>query len=890
MLFLIVFNLLLAKKMTGIQAKFSEQEFPQEIIALFTEVEKNPTDLIVKITLASSLEESGYITEALTIYRQIISAEPNSVFAASAQKAIENLGFEVIDLEDIQEVEAETETEEKTIEEISQDISSVNQVKKLLLKPKQFFSNLPITTKQFISLFTSSVISIIGVAATGMIITFMSGRAQLRNQAIAELAVASTNYDNRSESTENGLRGQANNIKIIEVARKYQLDGKLTNQEREEVRKILKNEAQARRLEYVTLVGNDAHIIVNSNRERYGKEFDPNNLVKNILKLPRRVRTNSIVSWQEIVKELPHLSEKITRGDILVKFTFTPVTDPQTNKNLGLLVSGDIVNTNNVEIQKTVKMLGGGYGAVYFRDRMGNYVLATSVLEIKSPKSNLESKVKLNISLTDLSLLKQVEKGIKEDLTKRIKINGKFYTVAVQSLPNFEGKKVAFLLRGTSETALNQLLNNSLSMQLGVAFLTLTFIGILSILIGRTLTFPIRRLRETAQKIAIGDLNARADINSQDEVGELGRTFNDMAKQIDISTQEIANQAIEHQKEVERQRQAREKLQYAVIKLLLEIEQAREGDLTVRATVDDQEVGSIADAFNTTLANLDSLVTQVKVVAEQVHQESFSSGKSVQELSQEAIIQAQEIKSAVQAIQDIASSIESVSKTAEAAAAISHKSRLISQKGQEKMNQTVNSIDNIRSSVADTSKKAKRLAESSQEISKIVHIISEISEKTNLLAFNASIEASRAKEGQGFRIVADEVRRLAEQVTFSAQDIEQLVSGIQSETREMLHMMETSTNEVVKGTQLIEQTKIALQKLARVSEKIDSLLESISLSTVAQRSDSQKVAQKMENLALVSGKTAVDSQSVSSSLDELVKIAKELENSASRFQVSKEKE
>ena len=202
------------------------------------------------------------------------------------------------------------------------------------------------------------------------------------------------------------------------------------------------------------------------------------------------------------------------------------------------------------------------------------------------------------------------------------------------------------------------------------------------------------------------------------------------------------------------------------------------------------------------------------------------------------------------------------------------------------MDETVNSIYQIRNTVADTSKKAKRLADSSQEISKIVSIISNISEKTNLLAFNASIEAARAGEnGQGFRVVADEVRRLAEQVTYSTQEIEQFVMSIQEETSDMMKMMEESTTQVVTGTKLVKNTKETLQKLAQISNEIDFLLQSISESTVNQKLISQKVNEKMQEVAVVTKETADESNSVSESLQELVKVAIEMQQSASRFQV-----
>ena len=202
------------------------------------------------------------------------------------------------------------------------------------------------------------------------------------------------------------------------------------------------------------------------------------------------------------------------------------------------------------------------------------------------------------------------------------------------------------------------------------------------------------------------------------------------------------------------------------------------------------------------------------------------------------------------------------------------------------MDLTVGSIENIRTSVADTSKKVKRLADSSQEISKIISIISGISEKTNLLAFNASIEAARAGEhGEGFRVVADEVRRLAERVTSSSKEIEQQVTAIQEETAEVLQTMEGSTNEVVTGTKLVAETKETLVGLAEISQKIDQLLQSISTSTVSQTEASELVNETMQEVAGIAETTSSESKGVANAMQALVAVAEQLQGSVARFQV-----
>lgn len=342
----------------------------------------------------------------------------------------------------------------------------------------------------------------------------------------------------------------------------------------------------------------------------------------------------------------------------------------------------------------------------------------------------------------------------------------------------------------------------------------------------------------------------------------------------------------QRQAEAQQQKQERLRVQEAVINLLLDIEGAQRGDLTVRAKVDEGEMGSIADAFNATVRSLRDIVVQVQAAANQVQEAARSSETSVQRLSGEARTQAEVIANTLESVANIAQSIQTVAASAQEAAQIARQARESAQVGDQTMDATVDSMDNIRSSVAETSKRMKRLAESSQEVSKIVNIISGISEKTNLLAFNASIEAARAGEnGQGFRVVADEVRRLAERVTDSTQEIEQLVTGIQQETADVLNQMEASTAQVVKGTQLVAETKNTLQGLAAISQEIDALLDSISKSTVSQTEASLVVNETIQEVAMIAQTTSSESEGVASSMQTLVSVAANLQSTVSRFQV-----
>lgn len=404
----------------------------------------------------------------------------------------------------------------------------------------------------------------------------------------------------------------------------------------------------------------------------------------------------------------------------------------------------------------------------------------------------------------------------------------------------------------------------------------------------QSVSVPLLALHTAMSRFREGQASTRAAVAHQDEIGQMAVAFNTLADQVAANQAVLADEAGRQNLEVQLQRQEKEQLQQEVINLLLEIEGAQRGDLTVQAPITTGEVGSIADAFNATIASLRQLVLQVRTVANQVGEVAAHSEHSVQQLSAAATAQAAEVVDSLAAVETISHSIEEVAGSAQEAATIAREALLAAQSGDARMDQTVETITAIRGTVAATAKMVKRLAESSQEISQIVGIISGISEKTNLLAFNASIEATRAGEhGQGFRVVADEVRRLAQRVTEATKDIEQLVTNIQQETAQVLQAMEASTSEVVAGTQLVAQTKETLQNLATTSQRIDQFLQSISASTVSQATSSQQVQHQMEDVADIARTTAQETQVVAASLQQLVQGIAQLQTSVSRFRLEK---
>jgi len=370
------------------------------------------------------------------------------------------------------------------------------------------------------------------------------------------------------------------------------------------------------------------------------------------------------------------------------------------------------------------------------------------------------------------------------------------------------------------------------------------------------------------------------------EIGDLARQLRVLVSELDQRDQRLLEVSRAQQDDLQRAQQETQRLQQQVIELLVQIEEVRSGNLTARAPIVDGKMGSISDAFNATVDSLRYIVTQVVNVTDALTQGATRSEASVRQVSTSALDQSEALKAARQDVAAMVDSIAQVTKLATEVVEIARQAAEAAQSGDVAMNQTVVSMDNIRTAVSNTSKKAKRLAESAQEVSQILAVVSGISEKANLLAFNASIEAARAGEqGQGFRQVADEVRGLAVQVSESAQDIERLVQSIQEETAEVIDVLEVGTAEVVSGTQLVNQTQQTLSHLTELSQTIDHSLQSVAEQTIQQTETSTQVNQAMKSVAEIALANAEATQDVVSTLQKLLREMSTLKASVDRFQI-----
>jgi methyl-accepting chemotaxis protein PixJ len=330
----------------------------------------------------------------------------------------------------------------------------------------------------------------------------------------------------------------------------------------------------------------------------------------------------------------------------------------------------------------------------------------------------------------------------------------------------------------------------------------------------------------------------------------------------------------------------RQSLQKNAWELLLQVDRISQGDLTIRANVTEDEIGTIADSYNATIESLRGLVEKVRNVSYEVVNTTSFNEMSVAELSIEALQQSEDIGSALNRLRDMSGSIDLVVNNALIAESAVMESAKLVQAGDAAMNLAVEGILTIRNTVAETGKKVKRLGESSQKISKVVNLISSFAAQTNLLALNASIEAARAgEEGRGFAVVAEEVRSLARQSAAATGEIETLVASIQLQTNEVVMAMEAGTEQVVIGTRLVDETRASLDRITAIGAKIGELVEAIAQAALIQSEDSVQVTQSIDRVAIIATKTSNRADNVQASFQDLIKLAQELQTNIGQFKI-----
>ena len=329
-----------------------------------------------------------------------------------------------------------------------------------------------------------------------------------------------------------------------------------------------------------------------------------------------------------------------------------------------------------------------------------------------------------------------------------------------------------------------------------------------------------------------------------------------------------------------------ERNQAAILQLLDELADLAEGDLTVHASVTENFTGAIADSINFAIDQMRGLVSNINRVSVRVARAAEETQTTARGLANASENQAREITAASTAINEMAVSIDHVSSNAAESAAVAERAVAIANKGADVVQATIGGMDTIRGQIQETSKRIKRLGESSQEIGDIVSLINDIADQTNILSLNAAIQASMAGDaGRGFAVVADEVQRLAERSSAATKQIAALVKTIQTDTNEAVISMEQTTTEVVSGAKRAQDAGVALEEIESVSTSLAELIQNISNAARQQAASAGHVSNTMTVIQEITSQTADGTEATAKSVGALAEMANEMRVSVEFFKL-----
>jgi len=378
---------------------------------------------------------------------------------------------------------------------------------------------------------------------------------------------------------------------------------------------------------------------------------------------------------------------------------------------------------------------------------------------------------------------------------------------------------------------------------------------------------------EILNKISIGDLSGNIALYSDSD--NFGQSLQNMIEKLRflVQTQE-----------------ERDRLQKSILKLLKEVSEVSAGDLTVEAEVTPEMTGAIAEAFNSMTKNLRSLIRQVKNVTLQVGTSANAISETTGQLAGGSEAQASQISRTTSAISNMALQIQEVSNNASLSAQVAGDSLNNARYGTQAVQDNINAMNGIRKQVQETAKRIKKLGERSQEISQIVRLIDDLSDRTGLLALNASLQAAAGGEaGRGFALVAEEVERLAERSNRLTQQIADLAQTIQIETKDVVASMEETIHEVVIGSTLADRAGQALVEIEQVSTRLAGLIGLISESAQQQANSSEDISKAMANISKVTELVQNGSKRAADSVKILVSLADELRGSVTPFKLPEDR-
>lgn len=417
------------------------------------------------------------------------------------------------------------------------------------------------------------------------------------------------------------------------------------------------------------------------------------------------------------------------------------------------------------------------------------------------------------------------------------------------------------------QAPLNQAFQFALYLTAGSAVVVILF----SLLFARGITRQAEEISRMLSMIGIGMFDARANVVSKDELGDVAYAINAMCDNTLTLIQS---------------REERDQIQTSIQKLQDEVRELASGNLANEVEVTADITGPVAQSVNDMITQLRGIVSNIQKVTVEVSSAAAQIRATTEHLSTGSEAQSTQISQTSEAVTEMAASIQTVAENTRQSSEVAAKARQNAVRGTQVVQEMISGMERIRDQVQDSSKRIKRLGEASQEIGEIVQLISDIADRTSILALNASIQAAMAGEaGQGFAVVAEEVDRLAERSNEATKRIGTLIHGVQSETAEAIAAMERSTREVVDGSKLATQAGSALGEIDSVSNELAALIAEVTQATRQQARGAEAISKAMVEISSVTHQTAAGTKQAAESVTMLAQMADDLNFSVSAFKL-----
>jgi twitching motility protein PilJ len=408
-----------------------------------------------------------------------------------------------------------------------------------------------------------------------------------------------------------------------------------------------------------------------------------------------------------------------------------------------------------------------------------------------------------------------------------------------------------------------------ISIQILAALFVAGWVGVLTV---RNVRRTVHRLQRSVDKVRGGDVTALQNIEAKDEVGDLGRTVN-----------ELLTDRLAAQRKAEDEN---ESLNRSVIQLLEAVHMLSKRDLTSRAPVTQDVIGTVSDSINALAEETSKVLQSVSLIAAQVAQASGNVRSQAALVSQTAQDERSSIDQMVESLAQATRTMNRVTSLAEQSSQSATQATLATDTALETVNGTVRGMESIRETIAETEKRIKRLGERSQEISGIVNLINTISERTHVLALNASMQAAVAGEaGRGFAVVAEEVQRLAESSRNATQQIATLVNNIQVETNETISTVNRTISQVVEGSGLAQKAGEQMRRTQQITAELVANVQRITDASEEQKVTSDRLLTAARHIGESTQRTGEQIDTQNRETETLLKSARHLLDSVNVFKL-----